>query len=115
MTSKAGTEPTDLVEDVTKLLWKYVLKLEKVRAIRARGNVEFQCHFCKGKYKGTYSTVRAHLFRQPGSGIRSYHKITSSQLQEVQKHDSKAKHKKGAWPFKKILFLLPSKVVPINE
>ena len=57
---------------------------EIVRGGGGGGNVPFVCNFCKAKFTGSHSRVRAHLLKISGTGIRVCSKITTDQIMEVQ-------------------------------
>ncbi|GFZ12749.1 major facilitator superfamily protein [Actinidia rufa] len=54
-------------ENENKPLWNYVTRLDKTA--RGGGNWEFQCKFCNGIFKGSYTRVKAHLMKLTGKGI----------------------------------------------
>ena len=44
-------------------LWKYVTKLEKASGSGISGNTSFKCNYCGMVFIGSYSRVKAHLFK----------------------------------------------------
>ncbi|KAL3828629.1 hypothetical protein ACJIZ3_017431 [Penstemon smallii] len=67
--------------DVNRPLWRYVTK--QGRTSKGGGNQNFECSFCNGSYKGSYSRVKAHLLRMVGYGIKGCPKVTVGQINEM--------------------------------
>ncbi|GFY81043.1 hypothetical protein Acr_01g0008520 [Actinidia rufa] len=69
-------------ENENKPLWNYVTRLDKTA--RGGGNWEFQCKFCNGIFKGSYTRVKAHLMKLTGKGISACKKVTNKNTVEMQ-------------------------------
>ena len=86
--------------DEGKPLWKYVTKLEKVG--KGGGNYKFQCSFCNGEYKGSYTRVRAHLMKTKNMGIVVCQKVTNNNIVQFQRIEAEAASREESSQPKKV-------------
>ncbi|XP_058766128.1 uncharacterized protein LOC131639665 [Vicia villosa] len=78
--------------DETRPLWKYVTKIKSFSG-NGGGNFEIKCNLCDIVFNGSYTTLRSHLLKISGKGVRSCVKITTAKLIELKKMDNEAKSK----------------------
>ncbi|XP_026441584.1 uncharacterized protein LOC113340676 [Papaver somniferum] len=83
----------------TTPLWRYVTKKDKVKG---GGNWNFVCNHCQVPYSGSYSRVKAHLLKIPGSGIRICPKVREHKLQEMKQLSDEAEARAKASKFKSV-------------
>jgi len=74
-------------ENLSKPLWKYVSKFNKISegGGGGGGNFNWKCNFCGQMKKGSYIRVRAHLLKLPRFGIGLCTKVTSKDISQMQK------------------------------
>ena len=98
--SSDASSPAIFDLDEGKPLWKYVTKLEKVG--KGGGNYKFQCSFCNGEYKGSYTRVRAHLMKIKNMGIVVCHKVTNNDIVQFQRIEAEAASREESSQPKKV-------------
>lgn len=81
MGSTGATSAHPSEECMSKPLWNYVTKFEKIND--GGGNVSWQCNFCNKVAKSSYTRVRAHLLRLPSQGIRACPRVTAEDISEM--------------------------------
>ena len=70
-------------------LWQYVTKIEKPHgaSVKSGGNTYFKCNYCGIVYMVSYSSVKAHLLKILGKGIKACLKAKSHRPEMQRMHD----------------------------
>lgn len=89
MSSPITSDNTSIDDEISKPLWKYVTKYDRIN--EGGGNISWQCNFCHQQKNSSYTKVRAHLLKLSGFGIGACKNVTTKDISEMQKLDDEAK------------------------